>query len=104
MKKSNIKLSEQTQRLVEYLHQGYILCKDHNGDPDSREFLISYSIGSYEVKGFCSALGNKEDRLLELITNPYDWKIIDFNHNEKDYPYPWSSLKNVKYNFLKNEK
>ena len=91
--------SEKTEALVSYLHKGYVLCKEHENDKNCREFLISHSNGQYEVKGWASGLGDVNERLVELITNPDSWKITNFNMALRDYPYPWSS-KEVDYKFV----
>lgn len=92
--------SKKTEILVRHLHSGYILCKEHHNDEDCREFLIyDQKYKNYEAKGWGSALGDINERVVELITNPNDWKIVDFNIELRDYPYPWSS-KNVDYEFL----
>lgn len=91
--------SKKTEILVRHLHSSYILCKEHD-DESCREFLIyEPKYNSYEVKGWGSALGNTNDRLVELITNPDNWKVVDFNMGLRDYPYPWSS-KETEYKFI----
>lgn len=80
-----------TGMLLKKLHKGFVLYKDHCGSIETREFLISCGIGVYEMKGWGSALGTVEERLVELITNPEKWEVSSFNHIEQNYPYPWST-------------
>ena len=47
---------------------------------------------SYEIKGWGAALGDANNRIIELVANPDQWHIFEsFNMQRNGYPYPWSS-------------
>ncbi|MCK9544884.1 MAG: hypothetical protein M0R03_22955 [Novosphingobium sp.] len=78
--------------LIDAMNDGFILFKDHHDDLfDTREYIFYNGI-SYELKGWASALGNPEERIMEIIKYPERWKIFpNFNMNKDDYPFPWST-------------
>lgn len=83
--------------LITKLHDGFVLTKIHHDNPECTEYLMSDDVGSYTKKGWCSAIGTVEERLVELITHPEMWNAIEFNVRTQEYPYPWS----ITFNQLK---
>lgn len=79
---------DKVAKLIDALDNGNILIKEFTGE---KQFLIK-SDNSYEVKGWASALVSAQDCLFEITQYPERWEVFpDFNMNERDYPYPWSS-------------
>jgi hypothetical protein len=90
-----------TERLITALKEGKILLKKHNDDESCIEFLFQGQMGEhkwFESKGWGTAYGKPSDRLEDLYFAPEKWKIIkDFNMNDNEYPYPWSTIKTIEY-------
>jgi len=82
-------IGQSAGKLIDALNEGYILFKEYKDG--EKQFLFYYS-GIFETRGWCSALGTIDDRLVELIKEPGNWKIFpDFNMNTDVYPFPWSA-------------
>lgn len=64
---------DRTKQLLDALLKGKQLSKIHHKDKDCEETLGFDH--SFYIGGWASALGQTEDRMLELITNPERWQI-----------------------------
>ena len=76
---------------MKVLFEGGILYKDSRGDEGCREFLIYADENpGFEIRGWGSAYGTPEDRVIDVILKPENWKVHhrSLSHG---YPYPWSS-------------
>lgn len=88
--------------LLNALEEGKLLYRDEFDDPECREFLFKdiesakkypeSTSFNYVRKGWGSALGHSEDRIMSILLHPEQWKIHPFDMSEgsKGKPYPWS--------------
>ena len=77
--------------LLKVLFDGGILYKDHNDDEGRREFLFySEACGIFEIRGWSTAYGTADQRVMEVILKPERWKVFPHNISE-GHPYPWSA-------------
>ena len=94
-----------TITLIKALNEGKILCKKHHDSDDCLEFIFQTKyndIPFIEMKGWGTAFGNQSDRLYDIYQFPENWKIIkDFNMKTDEYPYPWSTIKVIDFEFEK---
>lgn len=75
--------------LIDALDNGSILY--YETQFGEKEFLFR-SGNSYERKGWASALGNVQLKMMDIIENPDEWSIFpNFNMDVDEYPYPWST-------------
>jgi hypothetical protein len=75
-------------KLIQALLEGKILYKIHHNDSDSTEWLFQDD-GYYEMRGWSTAYGNVDNRVLDVLKNPDNWNIHTHTMND-GYPYPWS--------------
>jgi len=74
--------------LIDALDNGAILYRIIDNE---KQFMFKM-FDSYEIKGWGAALGDANNRIIELVANPDQWHIFEsFNMQRNGYPYPWSS-------------
>lgn len=86
---------DKSSELIQALKEGKLLSK-YYPQVNEKEYLFAYVFQDslhFECKGWASALGSYTDRLVDIITNPEEWEIDEFEMS-KGYPYPWSVLQN----------
>jgi hypothetical protein len=80
---------EKVAVLLDALDNGSILYNETKFK--EKEYLFKTE-KSYEAKGWGSALGTVEQRILDIVANPEEWFIFEnFNMKVDEYPYPWST-------------
>jgi len=78
--------------LIESLKTGSLLFKKHYEDNECIEYLFYWGAEQFEMKGWGTGLGTTHDRLVDIVFYPEEWDVFpDFNINEDEYPYPWST-------------
>ena len=81
-------------------NNGSILYKEY--EEGEKEFLFKAG-NYYDIRGWGTAFGTVQDRLVDVVFNPNNWKVFpNFDMNKDEYPYPWSVRWKDKEN-VKNE-
>ncbi len=74
--------------LIDELLNGKILYRKHYNDDTRIEYIFQEN-EIFEIKGWGTAYGNVNDRLVDIISNPNHWEV--HMHLLSDgAPYPWS--------------